>query len=196
MAWILGHHSRSQTEQDGHDALFRYVVTQDINAPLIEQRFGRTPIFVTGLSLLQMLTSTFARHITVIRLTVGEDQFRNRFFEDVSESYGRDRWVEYGDHWQFDSLKITPEWHAWLHHNIDTPPSKESLPEPSYKAAATGNLTGTRDAYVPTHHRLSKKFNGFASEKFEAWHPTQQQLPQQSRERSKLSPNVDVLDLK
>lgn len=137
------------------------------------------------------LFGAFKRHL------VGEDHFRNRFFEDVTESYGRDRWVEYGDHWNFDSLKITPEWHAWLHHNIDTPPSKQSLPEPTYKVAASGNQTGTRNAYVPPHHRLSKKYEGFASEKYETWDPSKSQQ-QQRKEQSPSTKNAeaDVLDLK
>lgn len=102
---------------------------------------------------------------------VGQDKFKNRFFEDKMETYGRDRWVEYVDDRNPDSLKITPEWHAWLHHNTDAPPSEKPLPKPAYQAEGSGNPTGTRDAYVPPHHRLSKRFDGSAVEKFESWRP-------------------------
>lgn len=102
---------------------------------------------------------------------VGEDKFRNRYFEDKTEWYGRDRWVEYVDDRNPDSLKVEPEWHAWLHHNTDDPPSKHPLPKPMYQTPSAGNPTGTPDAYVPPHHRLSKKFEGNASEKYEPWSP-------------------------
>lgn len=70
-----------------------------------------------------------------------------------------------------DSLKIEPEWHAWLHHNTDVAPSEHPLPKPVYETPSAGNPTGTRDAYVPPHHRLSKNFEGNASEKYEPWSP-------------------------
>lgn len=119
---------------------------------------------------------------------VGEDTLKNRFFEDKTLTYGRHRWVEYVDGSTPDSLKITPDWHAWLHHNIDVPPSQQPLPEPTYKKEASGNPTGTADAYVPPHHRLNSKFHGGAGEKYESWKP---------KSMSSTSPaEGDVLDLK
>ena len=95
------------------------------------------------------------------------DQFGNRYFEDASESYGRDRWVEYGETRNPDSLKIPPEWHAWLHHNIDVPPPKRPLPKQAFETDAAANPTGTRDAYAPTHSKPNKQYTGYAPEKYE-----------------------------
>lgn len=121
---------------------------------------------------------------------MGEDELKNRYFEDKTEWYGRDRWVEYIDDRNPDSSKITPQWHAWLHHNTDASPTITPLPEPSYKTPAMGNPTGTSNAYVPSHHRLHKRTEGPAAEKFEAWNP---HAPHQ---RSSSRPQPDVFDLK
>lgn len=135
-----------------------------------------------------MLISIFC-FLSFSTTAVGEDSFKNRYFEDKSEYYGRDRWVEYVDERNPDSLKITPEWHAWLHHIIDTPPSEQPFPEPTYKKPAVGNRTGTSEAYVPSHHRLNNRFHGAAPEKFEPWKPSS---PSKRPEPS----DTDVLDLK
>ncbi|PXF43217.1 NADH dehydrogenase [ubiquinone] 1 alpha subcomplex subunit 12 [Gracilariopsis chorda] len=121
---------------------------------------------------------------------VGEDKFKNRFFENKNETYGRDRWVEYVDDRNPDSLKITPEWHAWLHHNVDEPPTDHPLPKPIYQAEETGNPTGTREAYVPPHHKLAKNSVGSASEKYESWRPGSEAADTEVDDRK------DVLDLK
>ncbi|CDF39984.1 NADH:ubiquinone oxidoreductase [Chondrus crispus] len=123
---------------------------------------------------------------------VGEDTFQNRYFEDRTETYGRDRWVEYVDERNPDSLKVEPEWHAWLHHNTDDAPSQHPLPRPVYEKPSSGNPTGTRDAYVPPHHRLSKKFDGNASEKYETWAPQ----GRKKAEGGKPDSEDKVLDLK
>lgn len=99
--------------------------------------------------------------------TVESDKFGNRYFEDTSETYGRHRWVEYAESRGYDSLKIPPDWHAWLHHNTDVAPTKRPLKAPEYQGEVTGNQTGTGDAYVPSHHRLHKQYSGFANEKYE-----------------------------
>lgn len=125
---------------------------------------------------------------------MGEDELKNRYFEDRSETYGRDRWVEYVDERNPDSLKVTPEWHAWLHHNTDAAPSMQPLPAPLYQVDAGGNPTGTLDAYVPPHHRLHKRFHGSALEKFEPWRP--QGGAAASSAAAAAAADKDVLDLK
>lgn len=122
-------------------------------------------------------------------LAVGEDRFRNRYFEDKREWFGRDRWVEYVDDRNPDSLKITPEWHAWLHHNIDASPTETPLPAPDYVKPSAGNPTGTKKAYFPPHHRLHQRFGGAAPEKFETWTPGKSA-------GSASTDGKDVLDLK
>lgn len=98
---------------------------------------------------------------------IGSDLHGNRFFEDPTETYGRDRWVEYVDDRNPDSVKITPEWHAWLHHNTDIAPTEQPLPKPVYEAKSRGNTTGTKDAYFPADHKLAG--GAGAGEKVEVW---------------------------
>lgn len=119
---------------------------------------------------------------------IGEDEFNNRYFEKKTESYGRHRWVEYVDERNPDSLKVTPEWHAWLHHNIDIAPVKVPLPKPMYQTDAVGNSTGTRNAYFQPNHRLAKEFAGTAEEKYEMWKPREK--------KEVVEKGGDVLDLK
>lgn len=99
--------------------------------------------------------------------------------------------MEYVDDRNPDSLKVTPEWHAWLHHNIDNPPTEKPLPKPAYQASASGNPTGTANAYVPPNHRLSKQFSGSASEKYESWTPGSER-----KKKTDAGTSKDVLDLK
>lgn len=75
---------------------------------------------------------------------VGRDEFGNNYFEDSTESFGRNRWVEYArpnklagwtrvddspvvahdgttDH-GFDASMVGPQWHGWLHYMSDETP--------------------------------------------------------------------------
>ena len=88
---------------------------------------------------------------------VDSDSFGNRYFENKEETYGRHRWVEYAETRNYDSLKIPPDWHAWLHHNSDVPPSERPLEQPIFQSEVTGNPTGTDKAYYPPGHPLHKR---------------------------------------
>ena len=58
---------------------------------------------------------------------VGEDKFGNKYYEDNAYFMGRNRWVVYTEKvWlDYDSSQIPPEWHRWLHHIGDNPPTVE-----------------------------------------------------------------------
>eukprot|EP00179_Madagascaria_erythrocladioides_P021305 CAMPEP_0198334982 /NCGR_PEP_ID=MMETSP1450-20131203/19993_1 /TAXON_ID=753684 ORGANISM="Madagascaria erythrocladiodes, Strain CCMP3234" /NCGR_SAMPLE_ID=MMETSP1450 /ASSEMBLY_ACC=CAM_ASM_001115 /LENGTH=160 /DNA_ID=CAMNT_0044039605 /DNA_START=87 /DNA_END=569 /DNA_ORIENTATION=- len=125
---------------------------------------------------------------------VGEDNLGNKYYENRKDTYCRDRWVEYKDPrlLRQDPVNVPPEWHAWLLHNTDSPPSSEPLPKPVYQAEITPNLTGTPDAYIPANNPLAKNFRGHARGKIEAWVPPaagKPTTPTPVAER-------DVLDLK
>lgn len=172
MARSMGHSTRHEDEQARHDAKFQYVrIIHPHTPPPTPFHHQRPP---------QRLT----RETTI----VGEDEFNNRYFEKKTESYGRHRWVEYVDERNPDSLKVTPEWHAWLHHNIDIAPVKVPLPKPMYQTDAVGNSTGTRNAYFQPNHRLAKEFAGTAEEKYEMWKPREK--------KDVVEKGGDVLDLK
>jgi NADH:ubiquinone oxidoreductase subunit len=83
---------------------------------------------------------------------VGEDSFGNRYFEarDTRDSYdGRKRrWVTYKGY--ADASKIPPDWHGWIHHTFDEPPTVAPFKLKAWEKDHLPNLTGTPYAYRPT----------------------------------------------
>ena len=129
---------------------------------------------------------------------VGRDEFGNRYYEDTSESFGRNQWVEYRapnkkvsqsredgavhggttDH-GFDASQVGPQWHGWLHYMTDEKPGTLTGYDgklPSYTLAHAANQTGRSgspepDRYHPPWHRNSRVYTGQHQEKVEAWVP-------------------------
>uniref|UniRef100_A0A914BX96 NADH dehydrogenase [ubiquinone] 1 alpha subcomplex subunit 12 n=1 Tax=Acrobeloides nanus TaxID=290746 RepID=A0A914BX96_9BILA len=63
---------------------------------------------------------------------VGKDKFGNLYFEDNSHHIPKNRWVKYPDKvWlDYDPSQIPAEWHRWLHHICDDPPTIDNpVPE-------------------------------------------------------------------
>lgn len=56
---------------------------------------------------------------------VGEDKFGNKYYKDDSQFMARNRWVVYDEkQWlDYDASQVPPEWHRWLHHMTDDPPT-------------------------------------------------------------------------
>ncbi|GJQ09856.1 hypothetical protein GpartN1_g1647.t1 [Galdieria partita] len=101
---------------------------------------------------------------------VGEDEFHNRYFQKVNDVMLKDRWVEYASKdFTPDPYSLPPEWHAWLHHIIDEPPTRSTFQRPIYQGQIIANRTGTTDAYFPKNNPLSKNFKGLAKDKLEPW---------------------------
>ena len=75
---------------------------------------------------------------------VGEDAQGNVYYHNADDSR---RWVIYdGDN---EATRVSPEWHGWLHHTWDEPPTAENLPRKTWEKPHQQNLTGTMDAYAP-----------------------------------------------
>lgn len=51
---------------------------------------------------------------------VGQDKYGNKYFEDRSQFYGRNRWVEYAPHFnlEYDGSQIPAEWFGWMHYKV------------------------------------------------------------------------------
>ena len=66
---------------------------------------------------------------------VGADVFGNRYFREkgVAEGRWRRRWVLYKG--RPEASKVPPDWHAWLHRTIETPPSEAPLPAHAWERA-------------------------------------------------------------
>ena len=75
---------------------------------------------------------------------VGEDDDGNVFYRNAD---GSRRWVIYNG--EMEASRVSPEWHGWLHHTFDLPPTEDPLPRRKWEKSHTQNFTGTDDAYVP-----------------------------------------------
>jgi NADH:ubiquinone oxidoreductase subunit len=99
---------------------------------------------------------------------VGSDALGNVYYE--AKTGGR-RFVVYNG--LNDAARIPPEWHSWMHHQIDGLPD-ESLPRPpKFLKPPTGNLTGTPLAYRPSGAIERGGRRAAASGDYEAWAPEQ-----------------------
>ncbi|HEX7006200.1 MAG TPA: NADH:ubiquinone oxidoreductase subunit NDUFA12 [Alphaproteobacteria bacterium] len=102
---------------------------------------------------------------------VGTDSFGNRYYQERKPRPGarRRRWVVYnGDP---EASRVPPEWHAWLHYNLDKPPLEPRPPRPWQKPHVP-NLTGTPQAYRPPGHDYEGGRRAHATGDYEPWRPS------------------------
>lgn len=97
---------------------------------------------------------------------VGEDAFGNVYYR---ERKGPRRWVIFKD--LAEASKVPPDWHGWLHHTVDTPPSEEDYRAKPWQAPHSPNMTGTAQAYRPTGSTLVPGDRPPATGDYEAWRP-------------------------
>ncbi len=95
---------------------------------------------------------------------VGEDAQGNIFYKNADDSR---RWVIYnGD---MDATRIEPDWHGWLHHTWNEPPTDKPLVHKAWEKPHQKNLTGTVAAYAPAgslrHAQVKSR------DDYEAWTP-------------------------
>jgi NADH:ubiquinone oxidoreductase subunit len=95
---------------------------------------------------------------------VGEDSQGNVFYQTVD---GARRWVIYDG--EAEASRIGPEWHGWLHHTYQEPPTVAPLPRRSWEKPHQPNLTGTDRAYHPPGSLLASRPRAQAD--YEAWSP-------------------------
>ncbi|MEM9523850.1 MAG: NADH-ubiquinone oxidoreductase subunit NDUFA12 family protein, partial [Pseudomonadota bacterium] len=68
-----------------------------------------------------------------------------------------------------EASRVAPEWHGWLHHTWDQPPTKAPPKNKSWEKPHEENLTGTVLAYAPPgsiRHRTP-----MSRSDYEAWRP-------------------------
>lgn len=75
---------------------------------------------------------------------VGEDDQGNVFYKTRD---GKRRWVMYNG--EAEASRVSPDWHGWLHHTFDAPPTERPLARKSWEKPHQENLTGTGLAYAP-----------------------------------------------
>lgn len=81
---------------------------------------------------------------------VGEDTFGNTYYRNADDTR---RWVIYKD--LAESSSVTPDWHGWLHHTFELPPTEAPLKRWKWEAEAAMNMTGTDEAYAPAGSLLN-----------------------------------------
>lgn len=105
---------------------------------------------------------------------VGTDEFGNIYYrtrggvKDKALGFER-RWVIYNG--ETEASMVPPGWHGWLHHRVDTPPSKEEYAPREWQKPHTGNLTGTAGAYRPPGSTLATGKRPAATGDYKPWTP-------------------------
>lgn len=121
-------------------------------------------------------STTFSTSFTLWRSgakLIGEDAQGNKYFEDQKPSLPGSptrprRWVTY--HGVAEASRVPPDWHGWLHHTFDEPPTLEPLKRQSFEIDHLPNMTGTPLAYHPKGSLEHADRSGVAND-YEAWSP-------------------------
>lgn len=104
---------------------------------------------------------------------VAEDQYGNRYFEEKKSSFDgkKRRYITYNGY--ADASRVPVDWHGWLHHTFEHPPTKEPFITHSWEQDHQPNLTGTVWAW---HRKGSLAGDGKrdpATGDYQAWKPDQ-----------------------
>ena len=75
---------------------------------------------------------------------VGEDAQGNVFYQTAG---GKRRWVIFNG--EAEASRVSPDWHGWLHHTWDQPPTTAPLAHKVWEVPHQENLSGTVSAYAP-----------------------------------------------
>jgi NADH:ubiquinone oxidoreductase subunit len=75
---------------------------------------------------------------------VGEDEAGNIFYQSKD---GKRRWVIFNG--EAEASRVSPDWHGWLHHTWDEPPTEKPMRHKAWEKPHLANLTGTDMAYAP-----------------------------------------------
>lgn len=95
---------------------------------------------------------------------VGEDDQGNVFYRSRE---GDRRWVIYNG--ESEASRISPDWHGWLHHTWDTPPTEAPIAHKDWEKPHLPNMTGTPRAYLPAGSL--RRAEPVERRDYEAWSP-------------------------
>lgn len=95
---------------------------------------------------------------------VGVDAQGNRFYQTRN---GKRRWVIYNG--EAEASRVSPEWHGWLHHTFDAPPTESPLAHKPWERPHVPNMTGTPLAYAPAGS--IRRADPVLRKDYEAWVP-------------------------
>jgi NADH:ubiquinone oxidoreductase subunit len=105
---------------------------------------------------------------------VGEDEFGNRYYRSkggrIDPTLGFERrWVIYDG--LAEPSRVPPDWHGWLHHTVDVPPTQEAYTPRSWQKPHRPNLTGTPLAWRPPGSTLAAGKRPRATGDYKPWTP-------------------------
>lgn len=95
---------------------------------------------------------------------VGEDEQGNVFYQTRD---GKRRWVIFSG--EAEASRVSPDWHGWLHHTFDQPPTDQPLRHKAWEKPHVENLTGTAMAYAPAGS--IRRPDPVERRDYEAWQP-------------------------
>lgn len=96
---------------------------------------------------------------------MGQDGFGNSYYQTRD---GKRRWVIYAG--ESEASQVPPDWHGWLHHTWDAPPSTAPLTHRPWEKPHEANATGTGAAYAPPGS-IRRPAAPAARQDYEAWQP-------------------------
>jgi NADH:ubiquinone oxidoreductase subunit len=103
---------------------------------------------------------------------VGHDELGNRYYiqrKGIGPLGVPRRWVIYKD--LAEASKVPADWHGWLHHTVDTPPTEESYQPKPWQKPHVMNMTGTPQAWRPKGSILASGQRPPATGDYKAWKP-------------------------
>ncbi|MBL4597279.1 MAG: NADH:ubiquinone oxidoreductase subunit NDUFA12 [Robiginitomaculum sp.] len=119
--------------------------------------------------------ATLGTLVTLLRgyVFVAQDDCGNRYFEEKRASFNgrKRRFVVYKGY--ADASRVPAEWHGWLHHTFEHPPSEEPLFRQEWEKDHQPNLTGTIWAWRRKGSLASPGERDAATGDYEAWDPNQ-----------------------
>lgn len=102
---------------------------------------------------------------------VGTDAYGNRYYEEkkASRAGRKRRYVMYEG--LAEPSKVSADWHGWLHHTIDAPPTEAPLHRHEWEDDHKPNMTGTPYATKPDGSLSNSTRRQKAAGDYDAWTP-------------------------
>ena len=95
---------------------------------------------------------------------VGEDDQGNTYYQSRD---GKRRWVIFDG--EAEASRVSADWHGWLHHTWDQPPTEAPVAHKDWEKPHQENLTGTASAYAPSGS--IRRSEPVERRDYEAWQP-------------------------
>jgi NADH:ubiquinone oxidoreductase subunit len=102
---------------------------------------------------------------------VGTDEYGNRYYQEKKPSLeGRKRrYVMYEG--LAEPSKVPADWHGWLHHAFEMPPTLAPLERQEWESDHKPNMTGTPYATKPKGSLSSDQNRQRAAGDYDSWSP-------------------------